>query len=88
MTKKVIDTKRLGRVLTQAKKNQWEGSIPSCLPPSLRMAVASTRYAIPSFWNKKPEEITGFLYSHPWVRKVFEETDEQRLAFAIRLARM
>lgn len=88
MTTIVIDTKRLGRVLFQARNEHWSGRIPKQVPPSLSLAIDSIRHEIPNFWEKDPQELERFLHANPGVRKTFEETEDDHLAFAIRLARM
>jgi hypothetical protein len=84
----VIDHERLGGVLLQATAEHWNKEIPAHIPISLMIAINSLKSAIPRFWEKDVEHTISFLNQNSGVKKIFAETKDTLLAFAIRQARM
>lgn len=84
----VIDAKRLGGVLKQARQEKWNKPVPAHIPTSLMLAINSLKSSDPLFWEKDAAHLITLLERNTGVQKIFAQTSDLLLAFAIRQARM
>lgn len=82
-----IDKESLGRVLKQAN-NGWQ--VAPIISMKLRLAINSIKSQQPKFWELAEEDLLKLIEkeNNKGVKKILEENHEDKVAFAIRDAKM